>query len=107
MEGVRIGTFRQCSSLKSITLPASVEALGDMAFARSGLKEITSLATEAPRLGIAVFDGLNDVKINHLTGSNFSTWKAALAPKADVNGDGEVDVADITAVIKTIKEREQ
>lgn len=78
-----------------------------MAFARSGLKEINSLATEAPGLGIAVFAGLTDVKLNYLTGSDYSTWKAQLAPKADVNGDGEVDVADITAVIRTIKEQEQ
>jgi len=66
--------FRFCDNLKRIVIPESVELIGDGAFSRNGLIEITILSSET-EMGSGIFDRcLADFVIKGSTGSTAETY---------------------------------
>ena len=102
------------SSLSVVELPATVTWLGSYAMAgMTGMTSISSEASEVPLLGEHVWLGVNQSQIPiTVPKSSLNMYKAAdqwkefrYGPswlKGDVNGDGEVNIADINALIEVI-----
>ncbi|MBR5101659.1 MAG: leucine-rich repeat protein, partial [Muribaculaceae bacterium] len=104
------------SGLTKVEIPASVDYLGNMAMAgMKSLKEVTTKAKQVPNLGDKVREGVKQSNVDLMVRSNMVTsfaaanqWKLfnikALADvlKGDVNGDGVVDVRDVTTLINHI-----
>ena len=113
--------FTYCSGLTSITIPYSVTSIGEHAF--SGCSGLTSIYNHINHptdvtLGSNVFLGVNttNCKLYVTYGRveeyrNADQWKdfaniiGNLEPpviKGDVNGDGKVNVSDVTALVNMI-----
>ena len=102
------------STLSVVELPATVTWLGSYAMAgMTGMTTISSDAVEVPQLGEHVWLGVNQSQIPiTVPKSALNLYKAAdqwkeflYGPswlKGDVNGDGEVNIADINALIDII-----
>ena len=103
-------------SLSVVELPATVTYLGAYAMAgMKGLKALTSHATEVPALGENVWQGVNQ-SIIPLTVPEGSIELYQAAPqwqdflfgevtwlRGDVNGDGEVNIADVNLLVSIIQ----
>jgi hypothetical protein len=104
--------------LSVVALPATVTWLGTRAMAgMTGLTELTSDATEVPALGEDVWQGVDQQQVQLTVPTEALSryqeaeqWKEFLfyiAPpiwvKGDVNGDGEVNIADINTVVRIIQ----
>lgn len=87
-EGIReiaLGCFRGNTSLTGITLPASLEAIGDGAFQGcSTLKDLVCLASSPPPLGASAFQYRHaDLKI-YVPDENLVAYKAAWSELASI-----------------------
>ncbi|MDY4912014.1 MAG: leucine-rich repeat protein [Sodaliphilus sp.] len=116
------GAFRNCSSLASVNIPKTVTDIGSYAF--YGCSELESFHSRIERPGGVVTYGSNifdyttkqkatlyipkDTKIlyfNTLPWSEFLNIQEegdSEPIKGDVNGDGKLDVTDVTALINMI-----
>ena len=117
IEGVsRVGNYAlyNLSGLSVVELPATLTWMGDYAMAgMTGMTALTSNAAQVPALGENVWAGVNqhDVPLT-VPKSSLQGYKAApqwqefLFPatwlRGDVNGDGEINIADINVLIDII-----
>ena len=102
------------STLSAVELPETVTWLGTRSMAgMTGMTSITSNAVEVPQLGEDVWQGVNQSQIPITVPKaaihrymDADQWKEFLfGPswlRGDVNGDGEVNIADINALIDVI-----
>ena len=102
------------STLSVVELPATVTWIGSYAMAgMTGMKSMISNAEEVPALGEQVWAGVNQATIPlTVPTASVNSYKAADQwklfkfgnswLKGDVNGDGEVNIADINALINII-----
>ena len=102
------------SLLSVVELPETMTWLGTRSMAGMiGLQKLTSNAEEVPALGDEVWAGVNQsaIPLTVPTGSinlykAAEQWKEFMFDsgwlKGDVNGDGEVNIADINAVVNII-----
>lgn len=102
------------TAVTTVGLPASMSWLGDYAMAgMTGLESMTCDATDVPALGEDVWAGVNQQSVSMTVpaGSKdlYKTaeqWKEFFYGeewlRGDVNGDGEVNIADINALLGII-----
>ena len=102
------------STLSVVELPATVTWIGSYAMAgMTGMRSMVSNAESVPALGENVWAGVNQPAIPlTVPAASVSSYKAADQWKlfkfgnswlrGDVNGDGEVNIADINALINII-----
>ncbi len=102
------------TGLSQVTLPESTAWLGDSAMAgMTGLEALTCLAAEVPELGENVWAGVDQQSVPlTVPSSSVDLYKAAEQWKeflygeewlrGDVNGDGEVNIADMNALLGII-----
>ena len=102
------------SSLSTVTLPSTMNWLGDSAMAgMTGMKTLTSQAVKVPDLGQNVWAGVDQPSVLlTVPVSSTSYYKQAdqwrdfmfknVGVLGDVNADGEVNLADINALIDII-----
>ena len=106
--------YNVSADIDTMWLPSSVAYLGDMAMAgMTGMKTFVTDATEVPALGNDVWAGVDQPSVPLITPDNQSAelYKAAdqwmnffFEPHedytlGDVNGDGIVNIGDVTALI--------
>ena len=109
-------TFYGCKSLKSITLPTGVTSIGSSAFSGcSGLTSVICLAEQVPTIGTSVFQNapigsatLYVPKASLDTYKSTEPWNSfgTILPideptylLGDANGNGEVEIGDVTSVL--------
>lgn len=112
----RIGdyAFYNVTSLSAVTLPASLTWLGDSAMAgMTAMTALTSRAVEVPDLGQNVWAGVDQPSVllsvpisSYRSYKDADQWREFMIKNAgvlgDVNADGEVNLADINALIDII-----
>ena len=103
------------SQLSVVELPATVTWLGTRAMAgMTGMTSLTSKASQVPALGENVWAGVNQsvIPLTVPTGSvelykAADQWKEFLFGESwirvDVNGDGEVNIADVNILVNIIQ----
>lgn len=106
--------FYNLNNLTSLRLPGTLNYIGTLAMAgMTSLEEITSAATTPPALGDNVWQGVDQPSVTlkvplnsiELYGEAEQWQEFFIAPMAilgDVNGDGEVNVADISALVAVV-----
>ena len=121
MRVTTIGTmaFFECYSLKSITIPKSVTRIGTWAFDRcNDLMDVYSYITDLSSVSVEreafKFDGDYSGRTLHVPYGTAAAYQADKnwypyfgqivenSMPGDVNGDGDVDIADVNAVIDII-----
>ena len=107
-------TLYNVDKMSVVELPATTTWLGTRAMAGMvGMTSITCHAEEVPRLGAYVWQGVDQGRIPlTVPGSSMEAYRVDFqwnkflmdSPwiKGDVNGDGEVNIADINAVVGII-----
>ena len=112
----RLGDYAlyNVTGLTQVELPESMAWLGDSAMAgMKGLQALTCLAAEVPALGNNVWAGVNQRSVPLTVPASSKDlyreaeqWKefffGADWLRGDVNGDGEVNIADINALLDII-----
>lgn len=106
--------FYACQSLESVEIGSGVTSIGSMAFADCGaLTDVTCLATTPPTMADSdCFDPSYDTATLHVPNASINAYKTTNWWKlftsivgvdnfvrGDVNGDGKVTIADVTALI--------
>ena len=120
VENIMDRAFMSCEMMTSVTIPATVTNLGDMAFRGCGnLEKIythiydpTKVTYTRPSL---IFNGVNKstcilyvpkgriwIYWDTDPWSEFNRYAEIAAANGDVNGDGKVNVSDVTALINMI-----
>ena len=114
--------FSHCTNLNYFAFGRSVTTIGEEAFSDcNNLTTIISLATTPPVCGTQALDDINKWDcVLYVPGNYISTYQTAEQWKdfffmentpssftADVNGDGEINVADITTVVNAILNGEE
>lgn len=107
------GAFQDCRGMESIIIGNSVTAIGEEAFVEcTNLSSVTCLATTPPVLAdencfddecyssatLYVPSDVADTYRNAAIWERFITVKSADIQPADVNGDGEINIADVNSV---------
>lgn len=107
--------FYNVYQLPEVVLPETTTWLGTRAMAgMAGLTALTCNAVEVPMLGEMVWAGVNQrsIPLTVPAGSvnsyrNAAQWRLFMFEnswiKGDVNGDGEVNIADINAIVNIIQ----
>ena len=103
--------YRYSYSLKSITIPSSVTSIGSQAFYKcSYLTSVTCLATVPPSIVSSSFADRYDYITLYVPAGCKAIYEATdvwkdfheiieLAPAGDVDGDGIINISDVTALI--------
>lgn len=106
--------FYNVSTLTYVALPATLTFMGDRAMAgMTGLTALSCFASNVPDLGDEVWAGLNQSEIPldippsaRLRYQAADQWKEFLfkdyGVRGDVNGDGEVNIADVNTLIDIV-----
>ena len=106
-------TFRGCTGLTSVTIPKSVTSIGGSAFSGcTGLKKIYSLNPVPPAISYNTFSSYhNDLFVPkgcYLRYKEAEYWKNFTfiseinVETGDIDGDGEINVGDVTALINKL-----
>lgn len=104
--------FLNLKEIRSLTIPADVSYIGTRAMmGMKGLQTIVAKPTTPPALGEAVWQDVNQQDVELLV-KNIDDYRAAAQWRdfmiyealllGDVNGDGVVNVSDVTALINHI-----
>gem|GEM_PF-3198158 len=114
VEAIWFYAFSGCRNLSSVTFPKSVRQISGYAFYDcSSLTDVTCLATTPPMAWEESFDNYDMVTL-HVPASSIEQYKTTTPWKEfysilpidiqpeDVNGDNEINIADINAVINII-----
>ena len=107
------GAFYRCTGLPSVTIPNSVTTIGDCAFQRcTGLKKIYSLNPEPPVIRDDTFSPYDaDLFVPKGCVSKYKEaeyWDKFRfiaeinVETGDIDGDGEINVGDVTALINKL-----
>lgn len=116
--------FRGCSKLTTITIPSSTTSIGDYAFAECrGLTSVYSEASTPPAAANAFSQSTYTAATLYVPFLSVSVYKAANGWKnfalidnslsvqesypGDLNGDGRVDVGDLTSLVSLILDNSQ
>ena len=106
--------FSNCPSLTDVTIGSSVKEIGGSAFVmNSKLLTVTCLATTPPSIDQSSFDNqmysygtlyvpssaLNDYRNADIWRYFYQIEGLAMTVRGDVNGDGSVNISDVTALI--------
>lgn len=95
--------FTECTNLKSITIPNSVTLINFYAFKDcTNLKDVNYNGTKEQWTNINIIN-LGNEALQSAT-IHFADDELAILKPGDVNGDGKITAADVTAVIKHIVE---
>ena len=109
--------YNVSAEVDTMWLPSSVTYLGDMAMAgMTGMKALKTDAVDVPALGNNVWAGVDQPSVHLLTPTAESTelykvadqWMNFFFPAdddfllGDVNGDGVVNIADVTILISAV-----
>ena len=113
------GAFNGIHGITSITIPASVTSIGEWAFeACSDLTEIYCLSETPARIYSTTFQGLYDTVTLYVPAGSKAAYQAAnywknftniveIIVPGDIDVDGTVDVADVTALVGVILNGEE
>ena len=113
------GAFNSVKGITSITIPASVTSIGEWAFeACSDLTEIYCLSETPARIYSTTFQGLYDTVTLYVPAGSKVAYQAAnywknftniveIIVPGDIDVDGTVDVADVTALVGVILNGEE
>jgi hypothetical protein len=113
MKFISESQFQSCGSLTSITIPASVTAIDKEAFMNSGLKTVYSYMKTPCSIGENAFSGINSEAILYVPSGSKEAYESEgyancfkeiieMSTKGDVNGDGDVDIADAVCIVNHI-----
>ena len=120
VENIMNGAFMSCDAMTSVTIPSTVKRMGDMSFRGcANLAKIYSYIVDPTTVTYTrpamIFYGVNKttcmlyvpkgkIPIYSETDpwSDFTRFSEIAASKGDVNGDGKVNVSDVTALINMI-----
>ena len=105
--------YNVTANIDTMRLPETIEYLGDYAMAgMTGMKVLKTDAESVPELGINVWAGVNQPSVPLIAPSSESTALYRVADQwmnfffleedvllGDVNGDGAVNIADVTTLI--------
>ena len=105
--------YNVSASIDTMRLPSSIEYLGDYAMAgMTGMRAFKTDAEEVPALGVEVWAGVDQPNIPLIAPDKESTSKYKVADQwanffyehddvllGDVNGDGLVNITDVTALV--------
>lgn len=102
------GAFSSCKKLALLDIPASVTTISKLAFEScTGLKNVYVYWTDPEAYPTTIFQNINCAKVKlHVPLGTQAAYKQLLPWKqfniveerGDANGDGSIDVADITAI---------
>jgi hypothetical protein len=120
LESISTGAFMSCTGMTTLTIPASVNDIGNMAFRNCGnLAKIYSHIVDPTKVNYTkpamIFQGVNKsicilyvpkgkIWIYSETDpwSDFTRFSEIQAAGGDLNGDGKVNVSDVTVLINMI-----
>jgi hypothetical protein len=120
LESISTGAFMSCTGMTTLTIPASVNDIGNMAFRNCGnLANIYSYIYDPTKVTYTkpamIFQGVNKstcviyvpkgrIWIYWETDpwSDFNRFSEIPAASGDVNGDGKVNVSDVTTLVNMI-----
>ena len=120
LESISTGAFLSCTGMTTLTIPASVNDIGNMAFRNCGnLAKIYSHIVDPTKVNYTkpamIFQGVNKstcilyvpkgkIWIYSETDpwSDFTRFSEIQAAGGDLNGDGKVNVSDVTVLINMI-----
>ena len=104
--------YNVSAAIDTMCLPSTITSLGDMSMAgMTGMQVLKTDATEVPAVGNEVWAGVNQPEIPLIAPDNASLRAYQEADQwmdfffkmdvllGDVNGDGNVSIADVTALI--------
>ena len=109
--------YNVSAAMDTMRLPSSISYLGDYAMAgMTGMATLKTGAAEVPALGQNVWEGVDQQSVSLFTPSNdianlymqADQWMYFYIPiqtdytLGDVNGDGHVDINDVTALINFV-----
>ncbi|MBQ5466296.1 MAG: leucine-rich repeat protein, partial [Muribaculaceae bacterium] len=120
LESISTGAFLSCTGMTTLTIPASVNDIGNMAFRNCGnLAHIYSYIYDPTKVTYTkpamIFQGVNKstcvlyvpkgriwIYWDTEPWSDFNRFSEIPAATGDVNGDGKVNVSDVTVLINMI-----
>ena len=120
VENINGGAFVHCDAMTSVTIPSTVKSIGSLAFGRCGnLEKIYSYIVDPTKVSYSqvtsIFKGVNKstcilyvpkgkiwLYSETEPWSEFNRFSEVPAVKGDINGDGKVNVSDVTALINMI-----
>lgn len=112
--GIDRYAFSDCAGLTSITIPSSVTSIGEKAFsACDGLKDVYCMAEQVPSTSTNAFNSSNSENATlHVPESSIENYRVTAPwsnfgkivalganPTGDANGNGEVEIGDVTSVL--------
>ena len=114
VNNIGANAFDGCQDLASITIPNSVTSIGDKTFANCpNLKEVLCLAEQVPNTSTNAFNSSNPENATlHVPESSIENYRVTAPwsnfgkivalganPTGDANGNGEVEIGDVTSVL--------
>jgi hypothetical protein len=112
LESIDDYAFDGCSGLTSITIPRSVTSIGEGAFRNcNSLTSVTSYASQVPETSSLAFQNVSissatlyvlESSVDSYKTTTPWSWFGTILPiplSGDANGNGEVEIGDVTSVL--------